>query len=131
MSSLVPLESWLERFINLVVDGRQVGIHVAMTADRRSAVPARLHSAVANRLILRAADEMGYTEHGIPMARCQGARAGDRAEGCGRATAEVQIATVSEDPSSEAQAAAIVELAAQVEPPTTPVAAQQPRCPRS
>ena len=76
ISSLVPLESWLERFINLVIDGRQVGIHVAMTADRRNAIPARLHSAVANRLILRAADEMGYTEHGDPAGAGQGARAG-------------------------------------------------------
>ena len=119
ISSLVPLESWLERFVNLVIDGRQVGIHVAMTADRRNAIPARVHSAVANRLILRAADEMGYSEHGIPMARSKGlALAPGR--GLWQADAEVQIATVSEDPSAEAQAAAIAELASKVEPPTIP-----------
>ena len=117
MSSLVPLESWLERFINLVVDGRQVGIHVAMTADRRNAIPSRLHSAVANRLILRAADEMGYTEHGIPLARAKGLVL-TPGRGLWQGDSEVQIATVSDDPSSEAQAAAIADLATKVEPPT-------------
>ena len=51
--------------------------------------------------------------------------------GLWQAEAEVQIATVSEDPSAEAQAAAIVELATQVESPTTPWLRGGARSPRS
>ena len=110
MSSLVPLESWMERFIDLVIDGRQVGIHAVITADRRNAVPARLHAAIANRLILRHADEVGYTEHGIPASRAKGLVL-TPGRGLWQGDATVQIASVSADPSSEAQAAAVAAMA--------------------
>ena len=71
MSSAVPLESWIERLVTIVVDGRQVGIHTVITADRRNAVPARIHAAVGSRLIMRHADENGYNEHGISSTRAK------------------------------------------------------------
>ena len=71
MASAVPLESWIERLVTIVVDGRQVGIHTVITADRRNAVPARIHAAVGSRLIMRHADENGYNEHGISSTRAK------------------------------------------------------------
>ncbi len=71
MASAVPLESWIERLVTIVVDGRQVGIHTVITADRRNAVPARIHAAIGSRLIMRHADETGYNEHGISSMRAK------------------------------------------------------------
>ena len=59
-------------FNRLVLDGRQVGIHVVLTADRRGSVNALVQSAIANRIVLRQSEESGYTDHGIPMARARG-----------------------------------------------------------
>ncbi|WP_040493073.1 FtsK/SpoIIIE domain-containing protein [Ilumatobacter nonamiensis] len=102
ISMAVPMEAWTDMLNDLVVDGRQVGVHVVITADRRSAVPTRLHSAVSNRLVLRHADEGGYTDHGVPTARAKGL---DLAPGRGlwQADSIVQIAAVSHDHSAKAQ----------------------------
>ena len=57
---------WLEALHRLVVDGRQVGIHTAITAARRAAIKPSLLSAISNRIILRQADMSGFTEFGVP-----------------------------------------------------------------
>lgn len=97
-------EEWSERLVRLVVDGRRAGIHWVATADRRSAVPARLQAAIANRIVLRHADDAGYAEHGIPSARVAGL---DLPPGRGllQGSLLVQVATVSTDPAAGAQAA--------------------------
>jgi len=103
-------EMWGEMVSRLVIDGRQVGIHTVLTADRRNAVPSRLHAAVANRLILRHADEGSYAEHGVPLARARGL---DLTPGRGLLHGEtlIQIASVSGDPIGRAQGAAIAAMA--------------------
>ena len=110
MSSAVPLESWIERLVTIVVDGRQVGIHTVITADRRNAVPARIHAAVGSRLIMRHADENGYNEHGISSTR---AKQLDLSPGRGLwdGGATVQIAAVARDPSARGQGDAIADFA--------------------
>ena len=110
MSSAVPLESWIERLVTIVVDGRQVGIHTVITADRRNAVPARIHAAVGSRLIMRHADETGYNEHGISSTR---AKQLDLSPGRGLwdGGATVQIASVARDPSARGQGDAIADFA--------------------
>jgi S-DNA-T family DNA segregation ATPase FtsK/SpoIIIE len=107
-----PLDQWLDQFHRVVLDGRQVGIHTVLTADRRGAVPALLQSAIANRLVLRQADEGGYGDHGIPLAR---ARALDLAPGRGlwQADLAVQVACVAEAGDGPAQAAALAEQGAE------------------
>ena len=56
---------WLDAFARLVVDGRGVGVHFAITADRRAAVPGSVHSAVGSRLVLRMNDEDDYRVLGV------------------------------------------------------------------
>lgn len=49
----------------LVADGRQVGIHFVITADRRGAVPAALTGIIGTKIVLRLADDDEYTAFGL------------------------------------------------------------------
>ena len=49
----------------LVADGRQVGIHFVITADRRGAVPAALSGLIGTRIVLRLADDDEYSALGL------------------------------------------------------------------
>jgi len=49
----------------LVADGRQVGIHFVITADRRGAVPAALTGIVPMRVVFRLADDDEYASLGL------------------------------------------------------------------
>ncbi len=102
-------DAWTERLVRIVVDGRQVGVHAVITSDRRNAVPAKLHAAIANRLVLRHADEAAYADHGISAAVVRGL---DLPPGRAlwRGTTTVQIASVSTDPSAHAQSEAIARI---------------------
>lgn len=53
-------------FAQIAVDGRQVGVHVVMTADRPNAVPMSIASTVQRRLVLRMASEDDYLLLGVP-----------------------------------------------------------------
>jgi S-DNA-T family DNA segregation ATPase FtsK/SpoIIIE len=105
--------AWHEIVRRLVVDGRNVGIHVVLTTDRCGSIPSRIQSAIGARLVLRHADPQSYVELGI---------AGDRAAAIGavpgRALVDgrsvVQLAVVSADPAARAQLAAVDELAVSV-----------------
>ncbi len=112
-ASAVPLEAWSDVVCDLIVDGRQVGIHTVLTADRRSAVPTRIQSSIGNRLVLRHADEAGYADHGVPLARAKDL---DLAPGRGlwQAADVVQVASVSADASGRAQGETIRRFAATV-----------------
>jgi len=70
------LQPWLDTFHRLVVDGRQVGIHTVITADRRAAVPGVLMSAIANRIVLRQADGAGMADFALPAAANSGLNPG-------------------------------------------------------
>jgi S-DNA-T family DNA segregation ATPase FtsK/SpoIIIE len=87
------MQGYLDRFHRVVTEGRQVGIHSVITADRAGAVPPVLYSSVARRLILRQVDERGLTELGVPPARAKGL---ELAPGRGLLDAEllVQVAHV-------------------------------------
>ena len=104
-------EVWADRLGRIVVEGRQVGIHTVIAGDRRNAVPARLHAAISNRLVLRHADEMGYAEHGIPLAVAKDA---DLAPGRGfwQGTTSVQVAVAGRDASARGQSEAIAAIGA-------------------
>ncbi len=104
------LDVWLDMIQTVITDGRQVGIHAIITADRRNAVPARLHASISNRLILRQADDTSYTEHGISTSRARDLDL-DPGRGLWQGDATMQIACVSTDDHSQAQAAALAEYA--------------------
>ena len=55
-----------EHLQRVVGEGRQVGIHVVLTADRSAAVPSSVSSSIQQRLVLRAADENDYVFLGVP-----------------------------------------------------------------
>jgi S-DNA-T family DNA segregation ATPase FtsK/SpoIIIE len=104
------VDSWAERLVRVIVDGRQVGVHAVITAARRSALPSRLHAAVAPRLVLRHAEPTAYAEHGVRAAL------GDRVErgngrGLWRGDSVVQVACVSDDPGAKAQSDALAGIA--------------------
>ena len=107
-------DEWVDRVQRLVVEGRQVGVHTVITADRRNAVPSRIHAAVSNRLILRHADEGSYAEHGIGSDRARQLALGP-GRGLLHGTTVVQVASVSNDPSARAQVHAIERLAASID----------------
>lgn len=109
-------EAWVERVIRLVVEGRQVGIHAVVTADRRGAVPARIHAAISHRIVLRQADDAGWAEHGLTPGAVRGLGPGRGVwSGPDRpGPVLVQIASVSTDPSPAAQAAALDRLTARL-----------------
>jgi S-DNA-T family DNA segregation ATPase FtsK/SpoIIIE len=90
------MQGYLDRFHRLVTEGRQVGIHAAITVDRAGAVPPVLYSSVARRLILRQVDERGLTELGVPPVRARGLELGP---GRGLLDAEllVQVAHTGKD----------------------------------
>lgn len=66
------MHGWMDRFHRLVSEGRQVGVHTVITADRGGAVPPVLLAAIARRLILRQVDERGLVELGVPGPRARG-----------------------------------------------------------
>ena len=61
------LTRWWELFLRIATEGRALGIHVVMSADRPSSVPSNLASAVQRELVLRLASEMDYAMVDVPI----------------------------------------------------------------
>ena len=58
--------NWYAAFQQILTEGRQLGIHVAMSADRPASVPGAVASNVPRRVVLRMADEGMYTVLDVP-----------------------------------------------------------------
>jgi S-DNA-T family DNA segregation ATPase FtsK/SpoIIIE len=56
---------WFDSFVSIASDGRPVGVHVTLSADRPAAVPSALASAVQRRLVMRMADANDYLMMGL------------------------------------------------------------------
>lgn len=56
---------WYDTFRDVLTEGRQLGIHVALTADRAGAVPSSVSSSIQRRIVLRLADD-GYSLLDVP-----------------------------------------------------------------
>lgn len=84
---------WLQRFHRVLVDGRQVGVHPVLAADRRADLPDPVLGAVGARLVLRMAEPDAMASLGVPLAL---ARSGDLAPGRGflHGDQEIQVAVV-------------------------------------
>lgn len=103
---------WYGVFLQLLSEGRGLGIHVALTADRGGSVPTAVSSTVQRRIVHRLADESGYLLMDLP----------DDVIGVnsppGRALVdglETQIAIVGGKPGVVEQSAALAALAAAIE----------------
>lgn len=57
---------WWELFLRIAAEGRALGVHVVMSADRPSSVPSNLASAVQRRLVLRLSGELDYAMVDVP-----------------------------------------------------------------
>ncbi len=99
---------WFEALNALAADGRPLGIHVIVTADRLSALPARLTSSIQRRLIMRLADENDYAMAGIGRGILGPDAPAGRAVLSG---AELQVAVLGGAPDNIGQARAISQLA--------------------
>ncbi|WP_234698518.1 FtsK/SpoIIIE domain-containing protein [Lacisediminihabitans changchengi] len=56
---------WYDVFKDILSDGRQLGMHIALTADRAGAVPASIASSIQRKVVLRLADD-GYGMLDVP-----------------------------------------------------------------
>lgn len=102
----------LEAIPRLMAEGRAVGVHLVIAADRRGSIPGRLAGATARRLVLRLADPAEYAYLGIPRDAVR-----DRELPAGRGFnedgLEVQCAILGVDSAPAMQAAALQAIAEQ------------------
>jgi DNA segregation ATPase FtsK/SpoIIIE, S-DNA-T family len=84
---------WLQRFQRLLVEGRQVGIHALLSADRRADLPNPVLGAIGARLVLRMTEADAMVSLGVPMPLARGP-ALEPGRGYLRGDEEVQVAFV-------------------------------------
>ncbi len=100
---------WFDMLVGIANDGRPVGVHLLLSADRPSAVPSALGSAIQTRVTLRMADPNDYAILGVPTDVLRASSPPGRGLLRG---AEVQVAMLGTEPDVGSQAAAIRRFAA-------------------
>lgn len=103
-----PQSRLFDLFQSIAVDGRPVGVHLVVSADRPGAVPAALSSAIQQRLVLRMPNEMDLSMLNAPLDGFDATSPPGRGFVDGR---EVQVAILGGSPNVAVQAAAIDRLA--------------------
>ena len=103
-------QSVFAQFQKLVNDGRSVGIHFAITADRASALPTSMQGAFQHRVVLRMPDQDAYLALGVPKDVLSQTSSPGRAMSA-HSPNELQLAILGRDPSPVGQARAIERLA--------------------
>ena len=109
----IPLMATYSRFSRLLTEGRAVGIHVILSAERSSALPSALAASVGRRLVLRQAEESSYLALGIPRDVLSPDSPAGRAVFSGEED-ELQVAVPGGSAIPAEQARSIDELAAQL-----------------
>ena len=95
----VDLGALVDALPRLVADGRPLGVHFAITADRRGAVPNALAGIVPAKIVLRMADEDEFAALGVPRRSCAARSFRPGAASC-RAGRELQVAVPGDDPAA-------------------------------
>ena len=95
-------------FQQVLTDGRGLGIHIALTADRGQSVPTSLQSMIQRRIVLRMADDDGYALLGVPRDILSPASPPGRAIVDDH---EAQIAVIGGTPSTKDQSLAMERMA--------------------
>ncbi|MCY4665017.1 MAG: FtsK/SpoIIIE domain-containing protein, partial [Acidimicrobiaceae bacterium] len=104
---------WIDWLTQLVADGRQFGVHFVMTADRRSAFPLALTSAVGSRVVLRLAHPDEYSAAGVPLDMIAATSVPGRAVLDGF---ETQVALLGGEVGGDDQTQAMTELGQYLQP---------------
>ena len=99
--------AWYDVFKSVLSDGRQLGVHIAFSADRSGAVPSSISSSVQRRIIHRLADDAAYTMLDVPGDVLSSSSPAGRAIFEGQ---ETQICVLGGSSSVSEQAAAIDAL---------------------
>ncbi len=105
----IDFGEWIERVPRLVAEGRALGVHFVITADRRTAVSMSLSGSVTSRVVFRMAEDDEYASLGLD-ARTARTTALPAGRGFVDATVEFHAAVVGHDPSGEAQVEAVTQL---------------------
>jgi S-DNA-T family DNA segregation ATPase FtsK/SpoIIIE len=105
----IDFGEWIEKIPLLVTEGRALGIHFVITADRRTAVNMALSGSITARVILRMAEDDEYSSLGLD-ARITRGTVLPPGRGFVGATVEFQAALVGDEPSGEAQAEALTTI---------------------
>lgn len=100
--------AWSDLLTRLITDGRAVGVHLVITADRRQAVPPPINSAISRRIVLRLAGADDYAMVGIGAGVLTAQSPAGR---CVVDDLEAQIAIEGGSGAGDAQADAIRSLA--------------------
>ena len=98
-------QRWADMFVSILADGRPAGVHVVMTSDQRSGLPAGTAAAVQRRVVLRMAVADDYAMLGVPIDVL------DAASPPGRGIdgeLEIQVAILGESPDILAQSERMV-----------------------
>lgn len=104
---LGPRSAYYTLFGQLAADGRAVGVHFVVTADRPGAIPASLAATIQQRLILRLSDQNDYGMAGVPA----DILSGDSPPGRGILDGlEIQVAVIGGSASLPKQAEVTEEL---------------------
>ncbi|MDR1512385.1 MAG: FHA domain-containing protein [Propionibacteriaceae bacterium] len=97
----------------LLAEGRSVGVHVVLTADRPAAIPSAIAAGIQRRLVLQQADDSAYLSLGVAKDILDAGSPPGRGVFAGESN-EIQIAVPSGSPATADQAAAIDALAARL-----------------
>ena len=97
------------QFLSVLGEGRAVGVHSAVTADRATGVPISVLSAFQRKIALRQSGEEGYAALGVPKDVLSPASPPGRAVQVGD-DRELQLAILGNDVNVAAQGRAVEEL---------------------
>ncbi|MGH3677201.1 MAG: FtsK/SpoIIIE domain-containing protein [Mycobacterium sp.] len=95
-------------FSQIASDGRQLGLHIAITGDRPGALSSSLASTIQRRLVLRLATDDDYLIAGVPADILSAASPQGRGIMDGQ---EIQVAVFGGDPNVAVQGRAVDQLA--------------------
>lgn len=102
----------LDAFARLVADGRPLGVHFAISSDRRGAVPNALAAIIPTKVVLRMADEDEFVALGVNAKAVRGATLPPGRGFVGGL--ELQCAIPGDDASAEGQIGALAAAAAEL-----------------
>jgi S-DNA-T family DNA segregation ATPase FtsK/SpoIIIE len=109
---LVDRGELIDRFHRLVGDGRSVGLHFVISAEQRGAVATSLLGLIPERLVMRMANPDDYMFLGMSEVAKDASLPPGR--GFRNDGTELQVCSVSDDPSGAAQTATLAELGARL-----------------